>query len=102
MTLRGLMRHLAQLDLEGVAATALAAQAEAIAAAVREAGADGGDVQTAKVEALVGWRSAALRRRERGDFGMRPRPALAPVAVAQGACVAAAVGAAVADALRGA
>ena len=93
MTLRGLMRHLAQLDLERVAETALAAQAEAIAAAAREAGADGGEVRAAKGEALVGWRSVALRRRERGDLSVRPRPVLAPVAVAQGGRAAEAVGA---------
>jgi hypothetical protein len=54
------------------------------------------------METLVGWRSAALRRCERGDVGVHPLSVLAPVVVAQGARAAAAVGAAVADALRGA
>jgi hypothetical protein len=102
MTLHRLMRHLAQLDLELAAEAALAAQVEAIAMAAREAGADGGEVQAAKMETLVGWRSAALRRCERGDVGVHPLSVLAPVVVAQGARAAAAVGAAVADALRGA
>lgn len=100
---RWLMQHFARLDLALAAEAALAAQAEAIAAAAREAGADGGEVvRVAGTQAVVGWRSAALRRRERGDVGVQPQPVLAPVAIARGAHVAAAVGAAVADALRGA
>ena len=102
MTMRGLMRHLARLDLELAAETALAAQAEALAAVAREAGADGGAVRTVGTEAVVAWRSPVLRQRERGDVGVRPQPVLAPVALAHGARIAEAVGAAVADALRGA
>jgi hypothetical protein len=102
MTMRGLMRHLARLDLELAAETALAAQAEAIAAAARAAGAEGGEVRAARTEAVVGWRSAALRQRERGDVGVRPRPVLSPVVMAQGGLAAEAIGVAVADALRGA
>ncbi len=99
MTLRGLMRHLARLDLETVAQ---AARAEAIAAAAREAGTGGGEVRADQTEPLVGWRSGGLRRRERGDAGARPCSVLAPVAAERGARVAQAVGAAVSDALQGA
>ena len=99
---RRLMQHFARLDLQLAAEAALAAQAEAVAAAACGAGADGGEVRVAGTEAVVGWRSAALRRRERGDVGAQPQPVLAPGAVAQGARVAAAIGAAVADAIRGA
>lgn len=102
MTLRGLMQHLGRLELERTAAAVLAAQAEAIATAAREAGAGGGEVLATAQEALIGWRSAALRRRERGELGERPRPVLARVGAAQGASAAEAVGAAIADALRGA
>ena len=99
---RGLGRHLARLDLDAAAETALAAQAEVVAAAARAVGAEGGEVQAAGMGVLVGWRSAALRRREVGEAGVRPQPVLAPVAVALGAQVAETVGAAVADAIRGA
>lgn len=102
MTLRGLRRHLARLDLETVAEAALSVQAEAITAAAHRAGAPGGEVRAGQTEAVVGWRSAAQRRRESGDAGLRPEPVLAPLAMAHGAEVAAAVGAAVADAVRGA
>jgi ATP-dependent helicase YprA (DUF1998 family) len=99
---RGLRQHLVRLDLERAMEAALAEQAVVIAAAAREAGADSGEVRAAGTEALVGWRSAALRRRESGDAGVPPRPVLAPVALAHGGHAAEAVGAAVADALRGA
>ena len=102
MTLRGLRRHLARLDLELVAEAALAAQAEAIVVAAREAGAGGGEVRGTSTEAVAGWRSSALRQREWGEAGVRPQPVLASLAVEHGARVAEAVGAAVADALRGA
>lgn len=102
MNVRGLMRHLARLDLDLAAEAALAAQARVVAAAAGRVGADGGEVVAAGAEAVVGWRSAALRRREQGDVGVPPQPALAPLAMAQGAQAAEAVAAAVADALRGA
>jgi len=98
---RELMRQLARLDQGLVAKAALAAEAEAIAVAAGEAGAAGGEVQAARTEALVGWRSPALRRRENGDVGIPPAPVLAAVAAAHAEYVAVAVGAAVADALRG-
>ena len=97
---RELIQGLARLDLDSVAAAALATEAEAIAAAAGEAGAAGGEVRATGTEALVGWRSAVLRRREHGDAGMPPSPVLAPVAEAHGAGAAAAVGMAVVDALR--
>ena len=102
MTLCGLIKHLARLDLQLVAETALATQAEAIAERARAAGAGGGEVQAAGPVAVVGWHSAALRRRERGDVGVPPQPLLASVVAAQGSGAAEAVSAAVADALRGA
>ena len=101
MTVRGLRRHLARLDLEPAAEAALAAQAGAIVEAARAAGADDGEAQVAGSEALVGWRSAALRRRERGDAGVPPQPVLGPVAATHGALAAEAVAAAGVDALRG-
>ncbi len=99
---RELMRQLARLDLDLAAGAALAAETEAILVAAGEAGAAGGEVRVARTEALVGWRSPALRRREHGDVGMPPAPVLAPVGAAHAERVVAAVGAAVTDALRGA
>jgi hypothetical protein len=99
---RELMRHLAWLDLDAVAEAALAAEAEAIGVAAGEAGAAGGEVRAARTGALVGWCSPAVRRRENGDVGVPPAPVLAPVAAAHAERVVAAVGAAIADALRGA
>jgi hypothetical protein len=98
---RELVRQLVRLDLDLAAEAALAAEAEAIVVAAGEAGAAGGEVQAARTEALVGWRSPALRRRENGDVGVPPASVLAPVTAAHAQRVAAAVGAAVADALRG-
>jgi hypothetical protein len=99
---RELLRRLARLNLDLAAEAALAVEAEVIAAATGEAGAAGGEVRAAGAEALVGWRSSALRSRENGDVGVVPAPVLAPVAAARAERAAAAVGAAVADALRGA
>ena len=99
---RGLRQHLVRLDLERAMEAALAEQAVVIAAAAREAGADSGEVRAAGTEALVGWCSPAVRRRENGDVGVPPAPVLAPVAAAHAERVVAAVGAAIADALRGA
>lgn len=98
---RELIRRLARLNLDRAAEAALAVAAEAIAVAAGDAGAAGGEVQATRVEALVGWRSPALRRRENGDVGVAPAPVLAPVAAAHAERTAATVGAAVADALRG-
>ncbi len=102
MTLGGLRRHLARLDLALAAEAALAAQAEVVLAAAHETGTAGGEVRADRTDALVGWRSPALRRRESGDVGVPPAPVLATVAMELGAPAAMAVGAAVADALRGA
>ena len=99
---RELMRQLARLDLDLAAEAALATEADAIVVAAGEVGATGGEVEAAGSEALVGWRSPALRRRENGDVGVPPAPVLAPVVAAHAQRVAAGVGAAVADALRGA
>ena len=102
MTLRGLMRHLARLDLDARGGGGAGGAGRGDRGGGARVGADGGEVRAAGTGAMVGWRSAALRRRERGDVGVPPAPVLAPVAVAHGARAAAAVGAAVADALRGA
>jgi hypothetical protein len=99
MNLRGLMQHLARLDLQLAAETALAEQAAAIAEAAHAAGARSGEVRAAGAEVLIGWRSAALRRHENGEVGTPPQSVLAPVVAAQGASTAEAVGAAVAGAL---
>jgi hypothetical protein len=99
---RELMRRLTRLNLDLAAEAALAVAAEAIAVAAAEAGAVGGEVRAARAEALVGWRSSALRWRENGDAGVVPAPVLAPVAAAHAERAAAVVGAAVADALQGA
>lgn len=99
---RELTRQLAQLNVELAAEVALAVAAETIAAKAGEIGAVGGEVQSSRTEALVGWRSPALRRRENGEVGMPPAPVLAPLAAAHAESAAMAVGVAVADAFRGA
>ena len=101
MTVRGLLRDLARLDLDLVLEAALVEQGAVLAAAAHAAGAKGGDVTVAASEAVVGWRSATLQRREAGEVGAPPAPVLVPLAIAEAPRIATAIGMATADAVRG-
>jgi hypothetical protein len=95
--LHGLVTKLATLDVEAIAERAAAIEAKDIAEALPL---ERGEVRAGQGRVEIGWRSAALRRREQGDVGVPPRPGVAAVMAARGERAAEAIGKAVADALR--
>jgi hypothetical protein len=119
MKLADLATGLARLDLDAVAATALAAQANTIGEAVREAlshppglehvypwkqsGALQASIGVAAEgsEAVIGSTDPVASWQEHGTSRIPPRPFLAPVAAAQAEATAAAIGGAVAAAIGG-
>jgi len=72
MTLPEVRQHLAQLNLQKAAETALATQVEMLAKCASAAGANGDEVWTGETVTQIGCHSAALRGRERGEVGMPP------------------------------
>ena len=120
MKIGDIAHNLARLDLAQTRAAALAAGAETIASAVRDAlshppgaahafpwretGTLAGSIEVAAAgdTAIVGSTDAAAGYQEFGTATVPPRPFLAPIAAEQGDAVAATIGAAVADAIRAA
>lgn len=118
MNLTELARRLARLDLATTANAALAAQAETIATAIREALStkpggphdhpwersgdlhDSIQTQADGPEAIVGSTSRIALWQEHGTADIPPRPTFAPIAAAEGEAVANAIAQAVAQALR--
>jgi hypothetical protein len=119
MKLADLAAGLARLDLDAVATTALAAQANSIGEAVREALShppgpahvypwkQSGTLQASIAvaaegsEAVIGSNDPVASWQEHGTASIPPRPFLAPVAAAQAEATAGAIGAAVAAAIGG-
>lgn len=118
MRIGDIARNLSRIDLAETRAAALAAAAETIAAAVREALshppgaghtfpwretgalADSIEVAAGGDTAIVGSTDAAAPYQEFGTATAPPRPFLAPIAAEHFADVAETVGTALADALR--
>jgi len=120
VSIADLARRLARLDLAAVRQAALVAEAETIAAGVHAAlsHSPGGDhdapwrqtgaladsirVSAEADEALIGSTSEVALYQELGTARMPPRPFFAPIAADRGKAAAAAIGSAVAAAIRSA
>ena len=104
MSIADISRHFARLDLAALRQAALANAAETIAADLRATGEFPASIGvTADADqALIGSTSKRALVQERGTAKVPPRPFFSAVAADHAEAAATAIGAAVADAIRGA